>query len=100
MELLDNEKTENENKKNYLYQYRVHVRRIKRIESELAEIRSMKMNPSVVNDGMPHGGGQNDLSGYASDLDRLERNLQHERYRRIKAFTDISKRILWYHAEG
>ena len=57
----ENVMAENEQKKNYLYQYRTHVRRIKRIEAELDEIRAMKMHPSVVNDGMPHGCGQNDM---------------------------------------
>lgn len=85
--------TENEQKKDYLYQYRTHVRRIKRIEAELEEIRAMKMHPSVTNDGMPHGGGQNDLSGYASSLDGLERELLHERYLRVKSYMDISRRI-------
>ncbi len=84
---------ENEQKRNYLYQYRTHVRRINRIEAELDEIRAMKMHPSVVNDGMPHGCGQNDLSGYASSLDGLERELLHERYLRITSYMDISRRI-------
>ena len=79
---------ENEQKRNYLYQYRTHVRRINRIEAELDEIRAMKMHPSVVNDGMP-----NDLSGYASSLDGLERELLHERYLRITSYMDISRRI-------
>jgi len=84
---------ENEQKRNYLYQYRTHVRRINRIEAELDEIRAMKMHPSVVNDGMPNGCGQNDLSGYASSLDGLERELLHERYLRITSYMDISRRI-------
>ncbi len=84
---------ENEQKRNYLYQYRTHVRRINRIEAELDEIRAMKMHPSVVNDGMHHGCGQNDLSGYASSLDGLERELLHERYLRITSYMDISRRI-------
>lgn len=84
---------ENEQKRNYLYQYRTHVRRINRIEAELDEIRAMKMHPSVVKDGMPHGCGQNDLSGYASSLDGLERELLHERYLRITSYMDISRRI-------
>lgn len=85
--------TENERKKNYLYQYRSHVRRIKRIEAELTEIRDIKMHPSVTHDGMPHSSGQNDLSGYASSLDELERDLYHERYLRVKSYMDISGRI-------
>lgn len=46
--------TENEIKKEYLREYRWHVRKIRRIEAELAELRAMKTSVSVVNDGMPH----------------------------------------------
>lgn len=94
---MDNEKkepTENEKKKQYLRQYRVHVRRIKRIEAELSELRLLKVCPSVNNDGMPHnGGGQNDLSGYAGDVDELENDLRTERCWRIKAYKEIVRQI-------
>ena len=45
--------TENELKKEYLREYRQHVRRISRIEAELSELRAMKTAISVNNDGMP-----------------------------------------------
>ena len=35
--------TENEQKKEYLKGYRIHSRRVNRIESEIEEIRSMKI---------------------------------------------------------
>ena len=57
------ELTENEKKKEYLRGYRNHVRRIRRIDSELQELREMRTSISVVNDGMPHGSGQSDMSG-------------------------------------
>ena len=84
---------ENEQKKEYLRGYRVHVRRISRIEEELAELRAMRASISVNNDGMPHGTGRNDLSGYAAELDRLEQELTEERYNRISTYKDIAKRI-------
>lgn len=84
---------ENEQKKEYLRGYRVHVRRITRIEEELAELRAMRASISVNNDGMPHGTGQNDLSGYAAELDRLEQELIEERYNRISTYKDIARRI-------
>ena len=84
---------ENEQKKEYLSGYRGHVRRINRIEEELAEIRIMKTSPSVNNDGMPHGSNQSDLSDYASNLDELERELLEERYNRIKLYKNISEQI-------
>ena len=69
---MDNieEKTvsENDRKKEYLRSYRQHVRRIHRINAEIAELREMKLHPSMKPaDGMPHGsGGQVDLSTYAA----------------------------------
>lgn len=84
---------ENELKKEYLRQYQKHVRRIHRIDSEIAELRSMKISPSVVNDGMPHGSGQSDMSGYAAELDRMIRDLIKERYKRIKVYQEIVQSI-------
>ena len=84
---------ENEQKKEYLRGYRVHVRRISRIEEELAELRAMRASISVNNDGMPRGSGQSDLSGYAAELDRLEQELIEERYNRISTYKDIARRI-------
>ena len=54
----NNVKNENDRKKTYLRAYRKHGKRIKRIESEIEEIRNMKMYPSSNNDGMPHGSYQ------------------------------------------
>ena len=90
---MDKITTENELKKEYLRSYHGHVRRIARIESELAELRAMRMSISVSNDGMPKGSGKNDLSGYAAELDKLERDLVAERYRRIRTYKDIANRI-------
>lgn len=87
-------KEENNRKKRYLKGYRLHRRRVERIGAEIEEIRSIKMNPSVVNDGMPHGsGGQCDLSGYAADLDQKENELYLEGVERMKSYKDISYRI-------
>lgn len=85
--------TENEKKKEYLNQYRAHVKRLIRIESELEEIRLMKCNPSMNNDGMPHGNSNNDLSGYAAILDEKENELSREKYLRIKSYVEINKQI-------
>lgn len=85
--------TETEIKKEYLQSYRTHVRRIRRIEAELEEIRAMRTAISVNNDGMPHGSSQTDLSSYAARLDELERSLIQERYRRVVAYKDITDQI-------
>ena len=90
---MEKQMTENEQKKAYLRGYQAHVRRIRRIESELAELRSMRASMSVNNDGMPHGSGQSDLSVYAAELDKLERELLNERYHRVMAYQDIVRRI-------
>ena len=88
------EPSENDLKKEYLRKYRTHVRRIHRINAEIAELRSMKISPSVNNDGMPHGGcGQSDLSGYAAELDSMVQELIDERYCRIKDYQEIAGRI-------
>lgn len=88
------EPSENDLKKEYLRKYRTHVRRIHRINAEIAELRSMKISPSVNNDGMPHGGcGQSDLSGYAAELDSMVQELIDERYYRIKDYQEIVGRI-------
>lgn len=86
-------KEENEKKKEYLKSYLRHVRRIHRINEEIREIRSMRASISLNNDGMPHGSGQEDLSGYAADLDAMERDLIQERYHRIRTYQDIAARI-------
>ena len=85
--------TENERKKEYLKRYREHIRNIRRIEEEIAELRTMKVSISVNNDGMPHGSGQCDLSDYAAELDRLEHDLLRERYHRVAAYKEISGQI-------
>lgn len=84
---------ENDEKKDYLRGYRRHGRRIKRIEAELEEIRSMKQSPSMNNDGMPHGSGQKDLSGYVAQLDALEEKLYKEGVEQVKTYKDISWKI-------
>ena len=89
----NNVKNENDRKKRYLRGYRKHGKKIKRIEAEIEEIRSMKMYPSMNNDGMPHGSGQSDLSGYAAELREKEDQLYHEGVEQIKTYNDISYRI-------
>nr|DAH61772.1 MAG TPA: Sigma-70, region 4 [Caudoviricetes sp.] len=86
-------KSKNSEKKHYLMGYRRHGRRIKRIEAEIQEIRSMKMYPSLDNDGMPHSHGQGDLSGYAAELREKEEELYLEGVRQVKEYKDISWKI-------
>ena len=83
---MDVIKTENDKKKEYLWKYRRHGRRIKRIESEIEEIRLMMLYPSMNNDGMPHGSNQKDLSDYAAELTEKEERLYREGVDRVKSY--------------
>lgn len=87
--------SENDRKKEYLRSYRQHVRRIHRINAEIAELREMKVSPGMkANDGMPHGsGGQGDLSGYVANVEEMIKELIEERHLRIKTYQEITKRI-------
>ncbi|MCB5881032.1 DUF1492 domain-containing protein [Lachnospiraceae bacterium EP-SM-12S-S03] len=88
-----NMRNENDRKKQFLRGYRIKTRKIHRIEAEIDEIRSMKMYPSVNNDGMPHGSGQGDLSGYAAELREKEEKLYEEGVEQVKIYKKISHRI-------
>lgn len=89
----NNVKNENDRKKTYLRAYRKHGKRIKRIESEIEEIRNMKMYPSSNNDGMPHGSNQSDLSSYAAALQEREDELYQEGVKQVQTYKDIECRI-------
>lgn len=89
----NNVRNENDKKKNFLRGYRKHGKRIKRIESEIEEIRNIKMYPSMNNDGMPHGTQQGDLSGYAAELQDKEDKLYLEGVDQVKTYNEISFRI-------
>lgn len=86
-------KDENERKKEYLWEYRKHGMKIKRISSEIEEIRSMLLYPSIQNDGMPHGSNQSDLSDYAAKLTEKEEALYLEGVEQVKTHKDIDYRI-------
>lgn len=90
---MDVMKTENEKKKEYLRKYRRHGRKISRIESEIEEIRSMKLYPSINNDGMPHGSDQKDMSDYAAELIEKEERLYQEGVEQIKSYKNITCKI-------
>ena len=89
----NNVKNENDRKKTYLRAYRKHGKRIKRIESEIEEIRNMKMHPSSINNGMPHGSNQSDLSSYAVALQEREDELYREGVKQVQTYKDIEYRI-------
>ena len=79
----------NEVKKEYLKSYQKAVRREQEILDEVQQLRMDKMFPSVVNDGMPKGSKQSDLSEYIVRLDNLIEKLKQERFEKIKLMDDI-----------
>ena len=84
---------ENEEKKKYLKGYIYCKRREKQLAQQIDELRDQKMFPSVNNDGMPHGSGISDLSGYVARLDDLISQLEHEREMAVKQYEEIHDQI-------
>lgn len=84
---------ENEEKKKYLKGYIYCKRREKQLAQQIEELRDQKMFPSVNNDGMPHGSGISDLSGYVAQLDDLISQLEHEREMAVKQYEEIHDQI-------
>ena len=86
-------KKENEAKKEYLMRYRDALRAEKQIEEEITQLRLDTMMPAVVNDGMPHGSGIGDLSGYAAQVDELLQDLKEQQEKRIQIRREITQKI-------
>ncbi len=90
---MEEQLTENEKKKQYLWGYRDAIRQMQRIELKIQEMRMNVMMPSVIADGMPHAHGGSDMSGYAALLDQEERKYLKARYQRLKRCREITNRI-------
>ena len=90
---MENVREENERKKEYLKSYRRVIRRERDILSEIQRLRADKMFPSVVNDGMPKGNTQSDLSDYIVALDEQIDLLKRERLEKVTIYKDIEMRI-------
>lgn len=85
--------SENEKKKRYLMSYWWAKKQEERILEEIQALRMDKMFPSTVNDGMPKGSEQRDLSDYAAKLDELIQELKEERLEKIKRLQSIERVI-------
>ena len=83
----------NEQKKQYLRSYQVAKRRVGLIQEEIEELRSSKTSPVGLGDGMPHGSGTSDLSGYAARLDELLRELEAEKEMQMVTYREIRQQI-------
>ena len=83
----------NEEKKQYLRRYQAAKKRAKMIQEEIDELRSSKTSPVGLGDGMPHGSGTSDLSGYAARLDELMRELEAEREMQMVTYHEIWNQV-------
>ena len=83
----------NEEKKQYLRRYQTAKRRVGMIQEEIEELRSSKTSPVGLGDGMPHGSGTSDLSGYAARLDELLRELESEKEMQMVTYREIRQQI-------
>lgn len=83
----------NEEKKQYLRRYQTAKRRVGLIQEEIEELRSSKTSPVGLGDGMPHGSGTSDLSGYAARWDELVRELEAEKEMQMVTYREIRQQI-------
>lgn len=87
------ELSENERKKMYLKSYKWAVRRVQGILDEIQRLRMDKMFPSLVNDGMPRGCNQSDMSEFVARVDEEIEKLEKELLEKIKIYSDIQIKI-------
>ena len=87
------EMTENDKKKEFLRRYRECERREQEILEEIQRLRMDKMFPSSVNDGMPKGRQQSDLSDYVVLLDEQIDRLKQERLKKARTREQIDLAI-------
>ena len=87
------EMTENDKKKEFLRRYRECERREQEILEEIRRLRMDQMFPSVVNDGMPKGSQQSDLSDYMVLLDEQIDRLKQERLEKARTREQIDLAI-------
>ena len=83
----------NEEKKQYLRRYQAAKKRAKMIQEEIDELRSSKTSPVGLGDGLPHGSGTSDLSGYAARWDELVRELEAEKEMQMVTYREIWNQV-------
>lgn len=83
----------NEEKKQYLRRYQVAKKRAKRIQEEIDALRSSETSPVGLGDGLPHGSGTSDLSGYAARWDELMRELEAEKEMQMVTYHEIWNQV-------
>lgn len=94
MTLMEQVREENNRKKEYLRKYLEAKRMQAMLEQEINELRLDRMIPgSPAQDGMPHGSGGGDLSGYVARLDELDRSLHAQLKRKLMIREEITEKI-------
>lgn len=83
----------NNEKKKYLRRYLDAKRRANLLQEQIASLRENKISPSGTLDGMPHGSGTSDLSGYAARLDELLRELEAEKDMQMITYHEIWNQV-------
>lgn len=83
----------NEEKKQYLRRYQAAKKRAKMIQEAIDELRSSKTSPVGLGDGLPHGSGTSDLSGYAARWDELVRELEAEKEMQMVTYHEIWNQV-------
>lgn len=91
---MEQVREENNRKKEYLRKYLEAKRMQAMLEQEINELRLDRMIPgSPAQDGMPHGSGGGDLSGYVARLDELDRSLHAQLKRKLMIREEITEKI-------
>src|SRR5699024_9443337 len=73
--------------------YQEAKKRAKRIQEEIDALRSSETSPVGLGDGLPHGSGTSDLSGYAARWDELVRKLEAEKEMQMVTYREIRQQI-------
>lgn len=84
---------QNEEKKQYLSQYKELKKKAARLEESINELRINKMFPSLVTSDMPSAHNRSDLSDYMAVLDEKIQELVTARYKAIEKYTEIYRHI-------
>lgn len=92
---MDREEWEEiEEKKEYLKGYRKAKRKEQMLLEQIQQLRLDTMMPSINNDGMPHGSGEdNDLSNYIEKYEELKERLEKERLAAVQTYQKIYREL-------
>ncbi len=87
---MEQELSEKEEKKEYLWRYQRASKKVDQRAEELALLISMTYQSGKTNDGMPHGSSaRKDLSWYMAEKERLEKKLDEETEKCMKIYREI-----------